>query len=374
MSDRYLSQLSETLRHHGVDHPIAVIDLDRLDANCRAALAGVDTGLHRRLVAKSLPCLPLLDHIRSLVPTSGLMTFSEPMLHELLGVETGTDHLIGKPLPVRSAARVLAAHSDAVDRVQWLIDTPERLHEYLTLSEDTKSPLRLSLELDIGLHRGGLTPDQVDQVAQAITTHPYARLSGVMGYEAHLAKLPTFLRSRANRVCAEIYRQAVAALPDTDGQLCLNTGGSLTFQSYSSDGTANEVAFGSVLVKPSDFDHAMTQDFQPAAFVATPILKAIPSNLLPGLEFLPRRNKTDIAVSGGHYLGQPVFPSGFAYSSIFGRSSNQEVWTGPASTQVGPGDIALIRPSQSEAVLNQFGSVLAVRGNQVIHEWPCLPN
>ena len=86
------------------------------------------------------------------------------------------------------------------------------------------------------------------------------------------------------------------------------------------------------------------------------------------------RRKSDIAVFGGHYLAQPAFPESFAYSSIFGRSSNQEVWTGPKSTPVQPGDIALLRPSQSEAVLNQFGVLLALRGGQVVHEWPCLPN
>ncbi len=373
MSDPYLNRLSETLRKHGVDQPVVAIDLDRLEANCAAADAGADAALDRRLVAKSLPCLPLLDHIRGLIPTSGLMTFSAPMLTTLLKAESGTDHLIGKPLPVRSAARVLASCPDAADRVQWLIDTPERLHEYLALADQTQSRLRLSLELDIGLHRGGLTPEQVAEVAKGIQAHPLARLSGVMGYEAHLAKLPGFLRNRAARASAQTFRCAVAALPDQGADLCLNTGGSLTFQTYASDSSATEVAFGSVLVKPSDFDHSATRAFQPAAFIGTPILKTMPGNGLPGLDFLPRR-KTDIAVFGGHYLARPVHPQGFAYSSIFGRSSNQEVWTGPATSTAQPGDIALLRPSQSEAVLNQFGTVLAVRSDAVVDEWQTLPN
>lgn len=373
MKNPYYARLSDTLRKYGVDKPVAVVDLDRLEGNCATALAVSDTALDRRLVAKSLPCLPLLNHVRDQIGTSGLMTFSEPMLTALLTAEASTDHLIGKPLPVTSAARILTMCPDAVDRVQWLIDSPERLREYLALAGETKFSLLLSLELDIGLHRGGLNLQQIGEVTQAIAAHPYARLSGVMGYEAHLAKLPRVLTNRARRASADIFRQAVSALPTTDAPLCLNTGGSLTFQSYKADGAANEVAFGSVLVKPSDFDHASTRSFSPAAFIATPVLKVMPGNALPGLDFLTRR-KTDIAVFGGHYLAQPIYPDGFAYSSIFGRSSNQEVWTGPASTRTRPGDIALLRPNQSEVVLNQFGTLLAVRDGTVVHEWPCLPN
>lgn len=369
----YLQTLSETLRAYGVDQPITVVDLDRLDANCALAANSSDAGLDRRLVAKSLPCLPLLNHIRGLIQTSGLMTFSEPMLLALLQAEPKTDHLIGKPLPVSSAARVLSECPDAAARVQWLVDSSERLQSYLALAADRQLALRLSLEVDIGLHRGGFRPDQVTRIAQEIETTPNARLSGVMGYEAHVAKLPGFLRIRAVQSSADAFDRAVSSLPNEAKGLCFNTGGSLTFQSYRATGKATEVAFGSVLVKPADFDHTSTQGFHPAAFIATPILKTMPGNSLPGLDFLSRR-KTDLAIFGGYFRAKPVFPNGFGYSSIFGRSTNQEVWTGPPDAPVKPGDIALLRPSQSEAVLNQFGNVLAVRGGEVVEEWQCLPN
>lgn len=373
MTDMYLEDLSQTLRRHGVDRPVAVVDLDRLEANIAVAAAGVSAGLDVRLVAKSLPCLPLLDHIRERIPTSGLMSFSEPMLSTLLRAETETDHLLGKPLPVTAVRRVLLGFPDAGARVQWLVDSFARLDEYLSLSESTGAKLRLSLELDIGLHRGGLTPEQVGQAAGKIAAHPYATLSGLMGYEAHLAKLPPLLRGAASRASVADYQRAVDAVGINGKRLCLNTGGSLTFQTYPNTGPATEVAFGSVLVKPSDFDHSGTAAFSTALFVATPILKVMPRNPLPGLEVLGLR-RCNIAISGGHYWADPVYPVGFGYSGIFGRSSNQEVWVGPKSARAQPGDIALLRPTQSEAVLNQFGVVLAVRQGQVAAEWPCLPN
>ena len=373
MTAEYLEHLAQALRDHGVDRPVAVVDLDRVDGNCDAARAGLGHGLQARLVAKSLPCLPLLDHIRARIPTSGLMSFSEPMLSALLAAEPDTDHLLGKPLQVTAARRVLEAHPDAARRVQWLIDTQQRLDAYLSLAADTGQTLRLSLEIDVGLHRGGLTPDQVAGVAARIADHAHAALSGVMGYEVHLAKLPAPLRRRARRASATAFGQAVAALGQGAQGLCLNTGGSLTFQDPATRSLATEVAFGSVLVKPSDFDHASTGAFLPALFLATPILKVMPRNPVPGID-LPGLRRTNLAISGGHYLAGPVWPEGFGYSGVFGRSSNQEVWVGPKTTRAQPGDIALLRPSQSEAVLNQFGTVLALRQGRVVAEWACLPN
>jgi D-serine deaminase-like pyridoxal phosphate-dependent protein len=248
MNAAALKALSNALRSHGVDKPVVVVDLDLLDANCVVANRVADAGLARRLVAKSLPCLPLLDFIRERISTSGLMTFSEPMLQALLTAEPDTDNLIGKPLPVSMAARLLTTNHDAARRVQWLIDTPARLGEYLALASDRQTSLRLSLELDIGLHRGGLNSQNVPELAQQIMAHPYGQLAGVMGYEAHLAKLPGILRNRAARASADAFNTAVAALPRDEDGLCLNIGGSLTFQSYLAEGSANEVAFGSVLV------------------------------------------------------------------------------------------------------------------------------
>lgn len=374
MKAAYLARLSKALRDFGVDQPVAVVDLDRLDANCRTALTGSDQALGRRLVAKSLPCLPLLDHIRELVPTAGLMTFSEAMLQSLLLQEPDTDHLLGKPLPVSSAARVLERCPDAGRRVQWLIDTQARLSQYLALAGERGTPVRLSLEIDVGLHRGGMTAAEVARAVDEIAAHPLAELSGVMGYEAHLAKMPHIFRGRSKRIYAQSYGNAVAALGADAQGLCRNTGGSLTFQDYATGGAANEVAFGSVLVKPSDFDHSSTLGFSAAVFIATPILKVMVGNPWPGLEFLNLRRRTDLAILGGHYLAQPVYPSGFSYSGVFGRSSNQEVWSGPSQAQVHPDDVALLRPSQSEAVLNQFGTVLAVRNGAVVAEWPTLPS
>lgn len=40
--------------------------------------------------------------------------------------------------------------------MQWLIDTPERLEEYRQLAERLNRRMRINVEIDVGLHRGGV--------------------------------------------------------------------------------------------------------------------------------------------------------------------------------------------------------------------------
>jgi len=371
----YLGTLSRALRGAGVDRPCVVIDLDAVDHNIQALKQLADPALNWRLVAKSLPCLPLLSYIGTQIGSPDVMTFSAQMLDVLLRDAERRDHLIGKPIPVTAAAAVLQAHPGAVEQVQWLVDTETRLEEYARLASETGQKLRVSLEIDVGLHRGGFAPEEVGRVVDQIATHGGLQLSGVMGYEAHLAKMPGFLRAAAARRTDQALETVARALPENGAGLCINSGGSMTFERYRRQRIVNDISFGSILVQPSDFSGATRQQFRPAAFIATPVLKAMPENLIPGLErvtFLRKRHM-NIAIHGGHYLANPVHPTGFKYSGMFGRSSNQEVWTGPAGANIGPGDIALLLPTQSEAVLSQFGSLITVRTESVCDTWDCLP-
>ncbi|MGR3758512.1 alanine racemase [Roseobacteraceae bacterium NS-SX3] len=368
----YLAGLSQSLRRHGLDAPAVVLDLDRIDHNIAVLQRQADAQLTWRLVAKSLPCLALLDYLRERLPAVGWMTFSEAMLDRLLAAAPGADHLMGKPLPARAAARVLAAHGPAASGVKWLIDTPERLQEYGALAAQTGQPLKLALEVDAGLHRGGFASGETAAACRAAGSLPGITVAGVMGYEAHLAKLPGVLRRRAERAADAALAQAAEAVPGG----CVNAGGSLTFARYRAGGAVNDIAFGSVLVKPADFDTAATAEFLPAAFIATPVLKVMPENPVPGLEFLRgfTRHRTALAIHGGHFPAKPVFPEGFRYSPVFGRSSNQEVWIGPRKPLPQAGDAALLWPTQSEAVLNLFGRLTVLRGGKAVDEWETLPN
>ena len=107
------------------------------------------------------------------------------------------------------------------------------------------------------------------------------------------------------------------------------------------------------------------------------MLKAAGAFTLPGAGRLPAaisrlagRGKQALFIYGGNWLAEPVSPAGLTASGLYGTSSNQQVLLAPTDTALQADDLVFMRPTQSEAVLLQFGDLLAVRGGQVVERWP----
>lgn len=78
-------------------------------------------------------------------------------------------------------------------------------------------------------------------------------------------------------------------------------------------------------------------------------------------------------IHGGHWLAKPHSPPGLQYSSLYGRSSNQELLTGSDNVALQPDDFVFLRPDQSEALFLQFGDLLVYDGERIVDQWPTLP-
>lgn len=389
----YFGALQDTLRRHGVTQPTLVIDLDRLDQNLDVVLRSVRTGgprpKHLRLVEKSLPSPGLLDYLMRRAQTRRLMSFHGSFLAQDAAHFPDCDVLLGKPMPVAAAARFYAELRGTFDpsrQLQWLIDTPQRLAQYLELAQGLNTRLRINLEIDAGLHRGGFdAPPALLPALDLIARHPrHLGFAGFMGYEPHVALLPRALGRREAllaqamaryRVLVEATRTAHPALwHDT---LVLNTAGSPTYRLHEHEDLCNEISVGSALLKPGHFDLPTLQDHQPAAFIATPVLKTARALQLPGVPWLSRllalcnpNLRASCFLYGGNWMADYVSPAGLRSNRLYGRSSNQEIATGAAATQLAVDDLVFLRPTQSESVLLQFGDLLAVRGDRVEAQWP----
>lgn len=383
--DPYFAALQASLHASDVFQPTLMLDLDRIDANIDVLLGDLPVGMGYRIVAKSLPCLKLLAHIRARTGTDRLMTFNLPMVMSLARAMPDAEQLLGKPLPAAAMKHFLQTDLAGAAKIKWLIDTPERLAAYAAVSESFGAELDIVLELDVGLHRGGFEPGEALNDALAnLSTSNRLNFSGFMGYEPHLAALPKTLgwQDRARTGAWEIYAAALTAAQDKFGQAHLagvtrNAAGSPTYRLYADTEIANEVSVGSALVKPTDFDTDLLAPFQPASFIATPVLKAPGQTRMPGLEFADRVKRAidpgsaqTFFIHGGHWLATPVDPPNLTYNKIFGRSSNQEMLNGPATTRLTPDDFVFLRPSQSEAVFLQFGDCAVYQDGQIVDWWP----
>ncbi|MEW9898746.1 alanine racemase [Chitinivorax sp. PXF-14] len=389
---RYFADLARALKQAGIATPTLVIDRRQLHANVGRIMHNIGGRTQLRVVAKSLPCAALLDEVRQLTASRRLMVFNLPQL--LLTARGPADILLGKPLPAAAAAafyRQFRPDGFAPEhQLQWLIDTPARLAQYRELARAQQVTLRVNVEIDVGLHRGGVNDMQTMQDMLALLARePRLQWAGLMGYDAHVAKIPDLpgLRQEARQHAQARYAAYAAAVRAHPAfavaarGATYNAAGSPTYRLYDGSGVENELSVGSAMLKPSDFDTSLLADLAPAVYIATPVLKAPPRFMMPyGVEWLGEaaslwdaNQQQAYFIYGGNWLADPVSPPGLAASSLYGTSSNQQVLTGSGRQRLAPDDIVFFRPRQSEAVLLQFGDIALYEEGRITQMWQPMP-
>ena len=390
----YFAALNRELKARGPMHPCLIVDLDRLDHNLAEVSASIAKapGRSLRIVEKSLPCAALLDYAMKKLGTNRLMSFHRPFLSQSAATFPDSDILLGKPLPTRAAEAFFREHKGAFDperQLQWLIDTPQRLRDYLALAKSIGTRLRINVEIDVGLHRGGVADDAaLDAILELIARHADCLgFSGFMGYDPHVVKLPSVFgspphllqqaMSRYARFVDFVRRRYPALSRD---ELTLNGAGSGTYLLHEAESLTTELSVGSALLKPTDFDVPTLSRHRPACFIAAPVLKVENRPLqLPGLEravaWLARWDVNQSCayfIYGGNWMATYESPAGLRCNEQYGRSSNQEAVMASPSTRFGVDDHVFLRPHQSEAVLLQFGDVFTVRAGQIVDRLPVM--
>lgn len=391
----YFQALSDTLRHQGRYCPRLIIDQQRLLANIDTLSQALAGQYQYRIVAKSLPSVPLLRLVMERAQTRRLMVFHQPFLNQVAVDIPNADVLLGKPMPVEAARQFYRDLPPVGDRafdpskqLQWLVDSPERLAQYDQLAKEVGQSMRINIEIDVGLHRGGVQDlPQLVQMLNRIELTPHLSFSGFMGYEPHIVKAPgpdTWLRDQAMDRYQAFVDQAEQTLGRSIRNLTLNTGGSTTYTLYRDQQARiapNEISAGSALVKPTDFDLPTLAHHMPAAFIAAPVLKVRDRTDIPGVPGLgrmmswwnPNREKT-VFIYGGYWKAVPESPSGLSNNPIYGRSTNQEMLNGSANLTLKPDDWVFLRPTQSERVFLEFAGMEPYDSNQqqLTGHWPIL--
>lgn len=389
--DDYFSKLNALLKEKGPGHPVIVLDIDTLDQNIAVLKKKIEAPKSLRVVVKSLPCIELLRYVFKKALTRKAMVFHRPFLNLIAREFPDVDVLLGKPLPIQAACifyRELEDTSefDPSTNLQWLIDTHQKLLQYQQLAHDLKTRLCINIEIDVGLHRGGISqPEQLRQLLQTIKDDPkHLSFSGFMGYDPHVSKSDKLfipIHKALARVVKryELFTEFLKTeFPSlyTD-RLTFNGAGSPTYAYYETNTLLNDISVGSALLKPANFDLDSLANHQPAVFIATPVLKkhagvTIPflEPLAPVMKKLKRSWGTTLFIYGGYWKAVPHSPKGLATNSLYGRSTNQEMLNAPENIAVDVDDYIFLRPTQSESVMLQFGDLVVVRGAEIVDRWP----
>lgn len=370
MQSNYFQQLTQDLKQQGTGTPQLILDLAQYQHNLEVVQSKLSTKLKPRLVVKSLASIQLLKLASEKLNSQRFMVFHLPHLSCISASFPQADILLGKPMPIQAVKSFYQTLSDQnkindQESIQWLIDDVERLKQYLQLAQSLNICLNVNIEIDVGLHRGGVQTQQQFIALMELIQHnaAYLKLSGLMGYDAHVAKLPKIIKSpeKSYQQSQQIYQQYKTMIQQQfldlwhEG-LCFNGGGSPTFMQHCQHSVCNDLAFGSMLLMPSDFDLENLSALSCALWIAAPILKVLPCSQIPGLELLnhlPHQYKA-VFIYGGYWRADYIYPEKSRPHVLYGRSSNQEMLQVPMQCDIHVDDYVFLRPIQSEAIIPQF--------------------
>ena len=212
-----------------------LIDTARMNHNIDKIVGSVGQDKTYRTVVNSLPSVPLLQHVTQRAGTQALMVFHQPFLNTIANTFPNSDALLGKPMPVRAVehfyAQLTSSKFQPEHQVQWLIDTQERLQQYLQTARRLGITMQCNFEIDVGLRRGGLSePDALTQALKLVSEYPqHLKVSGLMGYEPHLTGMKAELNHPAVRSVLDLYDGFKHALKSSGldiSQLTFNGAGS----------------------------------------------------------------------------------------------------------------------------------------------------
>lgn len=361
--------------------PAALIDLDALDANVDALVAGLTPGTTLRIATKSVRHRGVLRRVLARAPARirGLMCFHAAEA-AALAADGFDDLLVAYPTTQPAALAALAGAVAAGATARIVVDCPAHLAALdraaaaagvvVEALVDVDVSYRPGLGAHLGVRRSPIrSPEDAAALARAARLHPHVRLVGLMAYEAHVAGLPDGARGarlfkRFARPAVRRLRAEVAAALAAEGVplTVVDGGGTGSVRWSAGDATLTEVAAGSGLYCPTLFDAYDGLPLRPALFLA--------------LEVCRRPDAGHVTCGGGGIVASgppgadrapvPVWPPGL---SLLGMEGAGEVQTpfacGRDTPPIAVGDTVLLRPAKAGEPLERFAVCHLVRGDAI---------
>ena len=365
----------------GRDAPFAFVDLDAMWANARDLLRAAG-GKPIRVATKSVRCRGLIRAILDRDPGfRGLMTFTLP--ETLWLAEQGFDDLLlAYPTVDRAALERLAALPPE-GRPALMVDSVDQLN-LLPAGARVVIELDLAFALPLGGVRIGAkrspvrTPEAAAALAREIVRRGL-RLTGIMGYEAHIAGVgdsprgkPLMaaaikaMQKRSTREIAERRAAVVDAVRAVAPIEIVNGGGTGSVAATAAEAAVTEVTAGSGFYAPTLFDHYSTLSLRPAAMFALPVVRkpsAAVATLLGG-------GYTASGAAEPAKLPEPYLPHGLHLDGTEGAGEVQTPLLGPGAARLRVGDRVYMRHAKAGELCERFNSLLLVEGGRVVDEVP----
>jgi D-serine deaminase-like pyridoxal phosphate-dependent protein len=369
----------------GLDPPFAFVDLDAMWSNA-AEMLGRGSGKPIRTASKSVRCRSLLRAILDRDDRfQGLLTFT---LAEALWLHPeGFENLLcAYPTADRRALAELG-RLEAERPPILMVDSTA----HLDLIAATAKRARVCIEIDlgywiaggrvkIGAKRSGIrTPHQARALAEEVAKRPGLELSGIMGYESHIAGVvdrplgkrlqgPAIraMKRRSAREIAERRAAIVAAVREVAPVELVNGGGTGSLHTTAREEVVTELAAGSGFYAPTLFDRYADFRLTPAAAFALPVVRKPAA----GVATLLGGGYLASGAAGPDRLPEPWLPSGLRFDPLEGAGEVQTPVLGAGARQLGVGDRVYLRHAKAGELCERFNSLHLVQGGEVVDEVP----
>lgn len=376
-----------------LDPPLAVLDLDALDANA-ADLVRRAAGRPVRVASKSVRCRPVLRRVLARPGFAGVLAYT---LAEALWLAGGDDPVagdvvVGYPTADRSALRRLAADPALAARVTLMVDSTDHLDLVDAVTAPGSRPqVRVCLDLDASLRAAGgrvhvgvrrspvHTPEQAAALARAVTTRPGFRLVGLMSYEAQVAGVQDAPPGRPLRGLAvrgvqavsvrelrERRAAAVAAVRAVAPLEFVNGGGTGSLETTAADPAVTELAAGSGLYSPTLFDGYRAFRGRPAALFALPVTR----RPAPGTVTVAGGGWIASGPAGADRLPVPVYPPGLRTIGTEGSGEVQTPLRGTAADRLAVGDRVWFRHAKAGELAEHVDVLHTLAGDELTGAFP----
>lgn len=376
-----------------LDPPLAVLDLDALDANA-ADLVRRAAGKPVRVASKSVRNREVLRRVLSRPGFAGVLAYS---LAEALWLAGGaapvsTDVVVGYPSADRSALRRLAGEAAAASRITLMVDSIGHLDFIDTvLPPSRRPPLRVCLDVDaslravggrvhVGVRRSPVhQPEEAAALARQVSARPGFTLVGLMAYEAQIAGVQDAPAGRPLRALAVRRMQAmsgselagrraevVAAVSAVAPLQFVNGGGTGSVERTAAEEAVTEVAAGSGLYNPTLFDGYRAFTARPAAFFAVPVTR-VPA---PGVVTVAGGGWIASGPPGADRLPLPTYPAGLRWLPAEGTGEVQTPLRGAATARLGVGDRVWFRHAKAGEVCEHVDELHTLAGDTLTGAFP----
>jgi D-serine deaminase-like pyridoxal phosphate-dependent protein len=346
-----------------VDTPALLVDLDVMERNINRMQGTFRRGkVNWRPHIKSIK-VPLIAHMLLRMGASGI-TCAKVSEAEVMAESGIQDILIANEIVgAQKIARLISLRQYC--NVMVCVDSLQNCHDLSAAATASDVTLRVLVEVDIGLGRCGVRPGSATvELARQICDLPGLRLTGLMGWEGHLAPL------RASREKEVAINQSVGELV-ASAEACrarglrveiVSCGGTGTYQYTSTIKGVTEIqAGGGIFGDLTYVDWGADHEF--ALSVLTTVIS---------------RPKSDRVVfdAGRKAISTDFRKPGLKNLAIEGEirshAEHSDATIRPSNNSPSIGDVFELIPGYVDTTVCLHHELVAVRNGIVIGVWPIL--